>query len=224
MLNKLKIFVCGFISAIIILNMPAVIASVEEYTLQRANFNIVIDGEEYKDDKLPILIKDGNTYIPLKKFCDISGMNIHWNSQLNQIEINRIGTEIGKINNEININNGIIDINLEELIGKKISVNDKELIFTKDKETSALFLDVDGTKYIQEAYVFQAIASHNKVYQFKRDEPISKEFQFRNDLYLHEILNNQIVKQNIPTVIYQGIEFIDYKFYLTHIASLKANK
>lgn len=224
MLDKLKIFVCGFISCIIIFNIPTVIASVEEYTLQRANFNILINGEEYKDNKLPILIKEGNTYIPLRKFCDISGMNINWNDQLKQVEINRINNGIANINNKININNGIVNVNPNELIGKKISINDKNLIFTGDKETNALYLEVDGTKYIQEAYVFQAIASPTKVYQFRRNEPITKEFQFRNDLYLHEILNNQIVIKNIPTIIYQGMDFIENKFYLTHIAPLQINK
>lgn len=211
MIDKLKIFVSGFVSCIIVFNIPTVIASIDEYTLQRANFNILINGEEYKDNKLPILTKEGNTYIPLRKFCDIIGMNIHWNDQLQQVEINRI-------------NNGIVNVNRNELIGKKISINDKKLIFTEDKETNALYLEIDGTKYIQEAYVFQAIASPTKIYQFRRNEPISKEFQFSNDLYLHEILNNQIVVKNIPTVIYQGMDFIDYKFYLTHIAPLQINK
>ncbi|WIV11538.1 hypothetical protein [Proteiniborus sp. MB09-C3] len=48
----------------------------------------------------------------------------------------------------------------------------------------------------------------------------SENFEIRNDLYLHEIINNQIVIENIPTVIYQGMEFIDYEFYLNHFTSL----
>lgn len=214
MLNKIKIFICGFISCIVIFNIPTVIAAVEEYTLQRADFGIVVNGEEYKDDELPILVMEGNTYIPLKKFCDISGMNINWNEEIRKVEIN------SNINN-ININNGISNINPSELIGKEISINDKKLIFTEDEETKALYLEVDGTKYVQEAFVFQAIASPTIVYKFRRDESITKDFQFRNDLYIHEIINDQIVVENIPTVIYQGMDFIDYDFYVNNIEQLK---
>lgn len=212
MLNKIKIFICGFISCIIIFNIPAVVAVVEEYTLQRADFSIVVNGEEYKDE-LPILEMEGNTYIPLRKFCNISGMNINWNEQIKQVEIN------SNINN-ININNGLSNINPSELIGKEISINDKKLIFTEDEETKALYLEVDDTKYVQEAFVFQSIASPTRVYQFKRDESITKDFQFRNDLYLHEIINDQIVVEKIPTVIYQGMDFIDYNFYINNIEQI----
>jgi hypothetical protein len=99
----------------------------------------------------------------------------------------------------------------------------KQIVVRKEshKKVDKITKIVDSTKYIQEAYVFQAIASPNKVYQFRRNEPITnEEFQVRKDLYIQEILNNRIVIKNIPTVVWEGMDFIDYDFYVTHIDSL----
>lgn len=74
----MKKFIAGFVCAALFFTAPSVVASVEEFVLQRANFPVEIDGEEYRDDELPVLVYKSNTYVPLRNFCDAVGADIAW--------------------------------------------------------------------------------------------------------------------------------------------------
>lgn len=71
--------------AIIALALP-VGANQDLYELTKAAFPVLINGVELKSD-LPILVYDGNTYIPLRKVSEATGAKVEWDDINKKVKI-----------------------------------------------------------------------------------------------------------------------------------------
>lgn len=81
----LKKFILGFLCATLLLGAPKAIASVQDIIVQKANFDVLIDGQAYDGD-LPVLNYGGNTYIPLRTFADMIGSAVKWDGENVQVK------------------------------------------------------------------------------------------------------------------------------------------
>jgi len=59
----------------------------KQFILTKVTYPIFVNGVEYKDEKLPALNYEGNTYIPLAKIGDILGVDYRWNAEKRRVEI-----------------------------------------------------------------------------------------------------------------------------------------
>ena len=90
MLKRHKHLFIGIVIGVIITAIP-VGATIQQYTLSQSTVKFIIDGEEYKNDTLPILLmQPGYNYIPAAAFRDISkiiGADFWFDSKTNTINI-----------------------------------------------------------------------------------------------------------------------------------------
>ena len=90
MLKRYKHLFIGIVIGIIITAIP-VGSTIQQYTLSQSTVKFIIDGEEYKNDTLPILLmQPGYNYIPAAAFRDISkiiGADFWFDSKTNTINI-----------------------------------------------------------------------------------------------------------------------------------------
>ncbi|PZE20467.1 stalk domain-containing protein [Paenibacillus xerothermodurans] len=66
---------------------PTLAATAKQYILSLASYKITVDGKEYKNNELPVLNYDGNTYVPLKSIGSLTGTDVKWNVTTNVVEI-----------------------------------------------------------------------------------------------------------------------------------------
>jgi hypothetical protein len=90
---KIKHLFLGFVIGAVIFSAIPIKAAIEEYVLYKADYKIMVDGNEYADQELPILNYKGNTYIPLRKVSDLLGVKLNWNAELGQAEITKTTIE-----------------------------------------------------------------------------------------------------------------------------------
>ena len=83
-----KNFITGFISGAILFGSIIAFANTN-YQATTATFPIIVNGQKWIMDK-PVVVIDGNTYLPLKALGEVLDVNVIWNSSANQVEINRI--------------------------------------------------------------------------------------------------------------------------------------
>ncbi|SCW84973.1 hypothetical protein SAMN04487970_106817 [Paenibacillus tianmuensis] len=89
----MKKFVSGVLAgSLLTVSMTAGAAAVKQYLLTEAAYPIVVNGSEYKDASNPILNYEGNTYVPLAKLGDLTGVNYKWNDAAKRVEIVTSGT------------------------------------------------------------------------------------------------------------------------------------
>ncbi|WP_113671192.1 stalk domain-containing protein [Vallitalea guaymasensis] len=88
-MKNFKGFIAGFVCAALMLGLfgGSVTASIKQFVMKQAEYPIIINGEEYKSDKLPVLTWEGNTYVPLRAFADITGTKLEWNNELKRVEL-----------------------------------------------------------------------------------------------------------------------------------------
>ncbi|MCY9667988.1 copper amine oxidase N-terminal domain-containing protein [Paenibacillus alginolyticus] len=60
---------------------------VEQFVLTKIKYPVQVNGKEYKDESLPTLNYNGNTYVPLKAIGELTGTKVQWNEKLGQVEI-----------------------------------------------------------------------------------------------------------------------------------------
>lgn len=60
--------------------------AIQTFTAEKATFDVVVNGEELKSDKPPVVI-DGSTYLPLKVTGEALGVDVNWNNSLGRVEI-----------------------------------------------------------------------------------------------------------------------------------------
>ncbi len=95
MKNKLS-FITGFITSAIIFTSITVFAEDSNiFTAMKATFGIVIDGENFESEN-PVVAIDGKTYLPLKETGDVLGVDVKWNAEKRQVEINKDGENVIK--------------------------------------------------------------------------------------------------------------------------------
>lgn len=91
MLNKQKQLFIGILIGILIMVAIPVGATVQEYILKQSDCKVVVDGIEFKDKKLPMLIMDpGYNYIAVATFreiCEKIGIGFKFDSPTKEIRI-----------------------------------------------------------------------------------------------------------------------------------------
>jgi hypothetical protein len=221
---NIKSFVLGAFCMTVLMGTPQAYGAVKEYILQPAQFNVYLNGNEYKDDN-PVLVYEGNTYIPLRAFCDRLGLNLNLNFNDYEKRVN-----VNTVNG--NMDNFSLPDNTPFGEGE-ITINGCQVKYGIDTTLNTEFVEANNKRYISQAYVFQSIAKNGKVYMFMREnDKNGKEYIYMRDggenvdiciakdLYLKEIISDEILVRDIPTVIFKNREFIEYDFYLKNIKDI----
>ena len=90
----MKKIILGLIIGLIIATTLNVGAAIQEYILRPVTYPLIVDGEEYISDELPILTlrtKEGdNTYVPLRSMSDMLGVDISWNAEIGRVEVGNV--------------------------------------------------------------------------------------------------------------------------------------
>jgi hypothetical protein len=87
----MKKFILGFLCAAMLFTAIPIGAAIQEYALKLSAAKIVVDGSEFKDEKLPVLYLDpGYNYIPAAVFrsiCDKIGVGFEYDSETKEMQI-----------------------------------------------------------------------------------------------------------------------------------------
>lgn len=84
----MKKLVVGFIlGSTLSLAGSALAEQAKQFILTKVEYPIFLKGTEYKNDALPALNYDGNTYVPLKAVGDLLGTFVQWNDRAKRVEI-----------------------------------------------------------------------------------------------------------------------------------------
>lgn len=127
MKQKLKHLIIGVLIGLLISSNIVFANSVKQFILQLASYPIVIDGQEYVNNELPILNYQGNTYVPLKAMGNILDANIEWNDALKRIEIGANNNNNNIVNQELQKDSDNKQENVFDVIKANVffKVNDK---------------------------------------------------------------------------------------------------
>lgn len=89
-MKKHKGFVTGLVMGLcLMLTANLVAATVSQYLLVPAEYPILVDGQVYDEETLPMMNYQGYTYVPLRAVSELLGVDILWNEVLKQVEITR---------------------------------------------------------------------------------------------------------------------------------------
>jgi hypothetical protein len=144
MKTKLKNISIGLVIGILLSNMPVLAAKSNSFMLNKVNYKIIVNGQEYNNSTLPILSlkteQGDNTYVPLKAISSLLGAQVNWNSKLGQAEIYSNAVSVQQKNN-----------------------NNTKKITPKDVEYTT-FDDIEAIIYNSETYVsFQPFKEKYKI-------------------------------------------------------------
>jgi hypothetical protein len=89
MLNKIKYITLGIIIGASIIAIPTFADTVKTFVLTKATYPVVVNGEEYVNNELPVLNYEGSTYVPLRAVGDILDSDVEWNGELGRVEITK---------------------------------------------------------------------------------------------------------------------------------------
>ncbi|QUH29637.1 stalk domain-containing protein [Vallitalea guaymasensis] len=94
----MKKFVAGFVAAILLTSSFLFVYAddIKEYVCTKVKYDILVDGEVYKDDNLPALVYEGNTYLPVRNFCNLLGADVEWNDELCRAELRTSNYDINE--------------------------------------------------------------------------------------------------------------------------------
>lgn len=93
MLKPLRLFLLSTSVAIGISTCIPTFATIQEFILQKITYPILVDGEEYTNDELPILNYNNRTYLPLSTIGEMLDSKIVWNNELKRVEIGEMPVE-----------------------------------------------------------------------------------------------------------------------------------
>ncbi|WHH59177.1 stalk domain-containing protein [Petroclostridium sp. X23] len=140
----MKKFILGFLTgAVLFASLPG-FAAVNDYILHKVDYKLIVNGQEYTNQELPILSlktdKGDNPYVPLKAISSLLGAQVNWNSKLGQAEISSNAVSVQQKNN-----------------------NNTKKITPKDVEYTT-FDDIEAIIYNSETYVsFQPFKEKYKI-------------------------------------------------------------
>ncbi|QUH29638.1 stalk domain-containing protein [Vallitalea guaymasensis] len=144
----MKKFVAGFVAAILLTSSFLFVYAddIKEYVCTKVKYDILVDGEVYKDDNLPALVYEGNTYLPVRNFCNLLGADVEWNDELQQAEISTVSNiqnysdqtsqteKFVYLKSDESYDNGDVNISLCEINASKTIVSFKvKVVFNKDR-------------------------------------------------------------------------------------------
>ncbi len=91
MFKKYKQLIIGFILGVLLFGIVPVGATVQDYILKKSSAKLTVDGKEFGNKELPVLLYKGYNYIPAATFreiCDIIGVGFEYVGEKNEIQIN----------------------------------------------------------------------------------------------------------------------------------------
>lgn len=83
----MKKFIAGFLVGAMLFATIPLSAAIEEYLCYKADYKVMVNGEEYINADLPILNYKGNTYAPFRSILEKAGLEVAWNAELGQAEV-----------------------------------------------------------------------------------------------------------------------------------------
>ena len=83
----MKKFITGFLTAALLFTALPIGAAIEEYICYRADYKVMVNGEQYISEDLPILNYKGSTYAPFRSILEAAGLAVEWDAELNQAEV-----------------------------------------------------------------------------------------------------------------------------------------
>lgn len=83
----MKKFILGVIVGAMLFSIIPISATIEEYICYKADYKVMINGEEYISEDLPVLNYKGNTYAPFRSILEKAGLEVAWNAELGQAEV-----------------------------------------------------------------------------------------------------------------------------------------
>src|SRR5690606_38600533 len=87
----MKKVLLSLLSVALLTTVTTVAASeIREYVLRKANYLIEVNGQAFKENALPVLNFEGNTYIPLRYTGDLLGVDVSWNQDERKAQIKEI--------------------------------------------------------------------------------------------------------------------------------------
>jgi ribosomal protein L33 len=192
-LKKNKQLIIGFVLGALIFGIIPVGAVVQDYILKKSETKLMVDGKEFANKELPVLIYKGYNYIPAATFreiCDTIEVGFEWIGEKNEIQINT-----GK--------NVSISPVVEE---RKIQgMNTVENIddMRSEKKDGYNILIVDGIEYIHSREVFE---TSNRRYTFNvNNESTPDKMQL--------ILFDQHTEKEIMTIPQEEIHILHNRTY-----------
>lgn len=156
MLKKHKQLIIGFLLGALLFGVIPVGAVIQEYVLTKSRVRLVIDGEEFANDDLPILyMEPGYNYLPAAAFRDICSKLDLW--------FEYVG-EKNEIHIETKIKNDMVERKDDNM---KIGVKEEYNIIVDDGIEYVLLREI--SEKLPKNYVFDALIdkSINFAYQNK---------------------------------------------------------
>ncbi|QUH29635.1 stalk domain-containing protein [Vallitalea guaymasensis] len=203
----MKKFVAGFVAAILLTSSFLFVYAddINQYVCTKVKYNILVDGEVYKDDKLPALVYEDNTYLPVRNFCNLLGADVEWNGELQQAEIKsyiKHKNNIPKSSNMTETNEYIFYTDKKYPSLQCINYNNRKYVttesinmFLKEKDTKCTLL----TEWLDKKYDSYTLS----LIKFDKDN---------NSIYLLKDINNVIVSNQFLC--------IEYEYFIKSILSL----
>lgn len=83
-----KLIMGIIIGAISTLTITTFADEISTFVAQKATFNVYVDGQKFVSEN-PTVAIDGRTYLPLKETGEALGVDVNWNVDKKQVEINK---------------------------------------------------------------------------------------------------------------------------------------
>ncbi|WP_373000730.1 hypothetical protein [Lutispora sp.] len=163
----MKKFILGVLVGGIIFGSIPLAASIEEYICHKADYKLIIYGQEYNDPELPLMTYKGHTIGSVRKILEAAGLNVEWNAELGQAEVSGLKNET----NNLSLTKDIIIPFTEEKI-KEIQERER----SERENNQNIVLDTgEQAKYLERGSIESNIPglSHASFITFKDELYIS---------------------------------------------------
>ncbi|WP_113674086.1 stalk domain-containing protein [Vallitalea guaymasensis] len=202
-IKNLKPFILGFLVCFLLMNFSNVKAAIKEYILQEASYPITLNGETYESDKLPPLVWEGNTYVPLKAMGDLLGAEVDWNKELKRVEITTVTETADDSLLSKQVEAEAVKAVENEDDGNKLYPDDSDQ-YKKYTENGVNYVEYKGKNYIDAQNVRSATINTNVKFDYDYDTKI---------ISIKNRTNNSILLSNVPYIKFEII-YIDYTYYI----------
>lgn len=190
MFKRNKQLIIGFLLGAMLFSIVPVGATVQDYLLKKSEVKLIVDGKEFANKDLPVLIMEpGYNYIPAATFreiCDTIGVGFEYVGDKKEIQIDTKKEELSSIseNSQPSRQNDIIQK-------------------TKDNN---IFL-INGTEYIIMEGVYEYLRNVNKGKKLNEYIYIGPSVDGTHKLYTINGENIKTIIDDIPIKRSSGEEF-----------------
>jgi hypothetical protein len=205
-LNKIKILSLGVALGISISTFTTTFATVKQYILREVGYPIMVNGEEYIDDELPVLGLNGRTYVPLRAFGDILDVEVEWNDELKRVEIGEIIIDDKKEEKVMSEKANIYkDINGDLYI----ELNSKDTTITID--TIFQYTDLDSLTHL--FFNNQMYYRHNIIYDMLNTKGYNLIYNKEGDSYIERKIDDNYTE--LIQIQPDEIKLINHRLFIS---------